>query len=33
MLNSDEISSTNAQEVVRILLNEGGDPDAIVDEK
>lgn len=33
MLKNDEISSTNAQEVVRILLNEGGDPDAIVDTK
>ncbi|MCB9807579.1 hypothetical protein H6768_07010 [Candidatus Peribacteria bacterium] len=33
MLKSDEISSTNAQEVVKTLLNEGGDPDVIVDEK
>ena len=33
MLKTDEISSTNAQEVVKTLLNEGGDPDAIVDAK
>lgn len=33
MLKNDEISSTNAQEVVRILLNVGGDPDKIIDEK
>jgi Asp-tRNA(Asn)/Glu-tRNA(Gln) amidotransferase B subunit len=33
MLKSDEISSTNAQEVVKLLLNEGGDPDTIVNEK
>ena len=33
MLKSDEISSTNAQEVVRILLEMGGDPDVIVSEK
>ncbi len=33
MLKNDEISSTNAQEVIRILLNEWGDPDLIVQEK
>lgn len=33
MLKNDEISSTNAQEVVKILLNEGGNPDTIVDTK
>lgn len=33
MLQNDEISSTNAQEAVRILLNEGGDTDVIVDAK
>lgn len=33
MLKNDEISSTNAQEVVRLLLEIGGDPDVIVDEK
>lgn len=33
MLGNDELSSTNAGEVVRILLNEGGDPDKIVDSK
>jgi len=33
MLKNDEISSTNAQEVVRILLNEGGNPDEIVAQK
>lgn len=31
LLKTDEISSTNSQEVVRILLEEGGDPDAIID--
>ncbi len=33
MLKEDEISSTNAQEVVRILLERGGDPDTIIQEK
>lgn len=33
MLKNDEISSTNAQEVVRILLDRGGSPDEIVDSK
>lgn len=33
MLKNDEISSTNAQEVVKILLEKGGDPDTIADEK
>lgn len=33
MMKNDEISSTNAQEVVRILLELGGDPDEIVEKK
>lgn len=33
MMKNDEISSTNAQEVVRILLEMGGDPDEIVEKK
>ncbi len=33
MMKNDEISSTNAQEVVRILLEIGGDPDDIVEKK
>jgi aspartyl-tRNA(Asn)/glutamyl-tRNA(Gln) amidotransferase subunit B len=33
MMKNDEISSTNAQEVVRILLEIGGNPDEIVEKK
>ncbi len=33
MLQNDEVSSTNAAEVIRILLNVWGDPDEIVDTK
>jgi len=33
MMKNDEISSTNAQEVVRILLEVGGNPDEIVEKK
>ncbi len=33
MMENDEISSTNAQEVVRILLEVGGNPDEIVEKK
>lgn len=33
MMKNDEISSTNAQEIVRILLEMGGDPDEIVEKK
>ena len=33
MMKNDEISSTNAQEVVRTLLELGGDPDSIVEKK
>jgi len=33
MMKNDEISSTNAQEVVRILIEIGGNPDEIVEKK